>query len=359
MPRPIRAVIRTDALAHNLHAARAAAPGARIWAVVKANAYGHGIERAHSGLQAADGFALLDFDEAARLRQCGWAGPILLLEGFFDSTDIASIGAMRLTPMLHNDEQISMLEHARLEAPIDVFIKINTGMNRLGFRPDRFASIVARLKAMPQIASITPATHFADADTSRGIGEQLGAFDRVAHQAPGKATLSNSAAILEYPNAHRAWVRAGILLYGASPFADRSAHSLGLRPAMSLNSEIIATQTLEAGETVGYGSTFTASRAMRIGVVACGYADGYPRHAPNGTPVWIDGAICSVAGRVSMDMIMVDLTNAPHAHVGSPAQLWGEHVPIDDVAHAAKTVGYELMCALAARVPVTVEREGA
>lgn len=355
MPRPIRATIHRAALAHNLAVARADAPGAKVWAVVKANAYGHGIERAYPALSSADGFALLDLDEAARLRACGWTGPILLLEGVFEPADFDIVASLRLTPMLHTIDHLAWLEAARLAAPIDIYLKLNTGMNRLGFAPSALNDALQRVRATSNVASVSVATHFAEADTAGGIDAALARFDRTVAAFDGARSLSNSAATIDHPRARGDWVRAGIMLYGGSPFADREARALQLQPAMSLRTRVIALQDVAVGESVGYGARFTARRATRIAVVACGYADGYPRHAPDATPVWIDGVVCPLAGRVSMDMITVDVTEAPHVRLGSPVELWGAHVPIDTVAHHAQTVGYELMCALAPRVPVDVD----
>jgi len=359
MPRPIHAVIHQPALANNLEVVRRCAPEARVWAVVKANAYGHGIRRAFAGLRAADGFGLLDLNEAVLLRELGWQGPILLLEGFFQPQDVPLLEQYRLTTAVHCEEQLRMLEAGRPKGPLAIQLKLNTGMNRLGFRPDQYRAAWERARALPCVGSIVHMTHFSDADSPRGIAHQLAVFDAATANLPGEASLSNSAATLWHPQAHRAWVRPGIVLYGASPSGVAAeVSSFGLQPAMSLHSELISVQDLQPGDTVGYGSLFTADRAMRIGVVACGYADGYPRHAAgwgdNPAPVLVDGVRTNLVGRVSMDMICVDLTPCPKARVGSAVTLWGQGLPIDDVAAASGTVGYELMCALAPRVPVTV-----
>ena len=356
MPRPLLATIHTAALANNLAVARRHAPNSKVWAVVKANAYGHGLARAFPGLRATDGFGLLDLEEAAKLRELGWAGPILLLEGFFRPTDIDVIDRYSLTTTVHCDEQLRMLEMARLSKPINVQLKMNTGMNRLGYTPEKFRAAWERARACPGVGQIVLMTHFADADGERGIAEQLATFERGAEGIAGGRSLSNSAATLWHPNAHFDWVRPGIILYGASPSGVTAAiEGTGLQPAMTLASELIAVQTLAAGQTVGYGSTFSAPGPMRIGVVACGYADGYPRCAPEGTPIVVDGIRTRVVGRVSMDMLTVDLTPCPAANVGSRVELWGPQVPIDDVARACGTIGYELMCAVAQRVPVRAE----
>ena len=356
MPRPIHAYIHVDACQHNLAVIRQQASASRLWSVIKANAYGHGIERALKGFSAADGFALLDLDEAQRVRDAGWRGPILLLEGWFEPRDLSLVRALKLTVAVHDEEHVRMLTHSP-GTPIDVYVKLNTGMNRLGFKPDAAAAAWQMLRALPQVGAMTWMTHFANADVEDGLDAALQVFDRVSSEVKAPASIANSAAIMSAPATHRDWVRPGIIQYGASPFADRTAADMGLKPTMTLRSRILAVQTLAAGECVGYGSLYRATRPTRIGVVACGYADGYPRHAPSGTPVWVasadGGKICPMAGRVSMDMLTIDITDAPSANVGTEVELWGANVSIDVVAQRAGTVGYELMCALARRVPIS------
>ena len=355
MPRPIQATVSCAALRHNLSRVRACAPHARIWAVVKANAYGHGLPAAVSGLADADGMALVEFEQAARLRALGWDRPLMMIEGAFEPADLEAAARLRLALVVHSVEQLAMLEAWRGAARFAVLLKFNSGMNRLGLGAAAFRDALARLRRCPAVASIVLMTHFADADVPGGADEALARFEDACGEAPEPRSMANSAAVIDLPRAHGAWVRPGIMLYGASPFEGRSAASLGLRPAMTLQARLIAVQTLSAGDRVGYGSTFTAPRPMRIGVAACGYADGYPRHAPTGTPVAVDGVRTRTVGRVAMDMLMVDLDPVPGAAVGSTVQLWGESVPIDAVAAAAGTIGYELMCALTARVPLQVE----
>lgn len=355
MPRPITATIDLAALRHNLGVARRRAPRSRVFAVIKANAYGHGLERAARAMSEADGFALLEMDAAVRLRELGCTQRIALLEGVFDTGELAAAIEHRLALVVHAEEQIRMLREAPPGADLDVLLKINTGMNRLGFAPGRVRAALETLRSHPGVGRITLMTHFANADDERGVAWQMKVFEDAAKGIDLPRTLANSAALLRYPETHFDWVRPGILLYGCSPFSERSGSEFDLRPAMTLESELIAVQELRPGDAVGYGGIFTAERAMRIGVVACGYADGYPRHAPNGTPVAVDGRLTGTAGRVSMDMLTVDLTPVPQARVGSRVVLWGEGNPIEKVAAAAGTVGYELMCALASRVPV-VER---
>jgi len=354
MPRPIAAHIDLSALRHNLGVARRCAPASRLFAVVKANAYGHGIARVGRVLAEAgvDGFALLELEAAIALREAGYLQRIVLLEGFFDAGELALLAAHRIGTVVHHAAQIALLREAPAGAKLDVLLKLNSGMNRLGFRDAEFRAALDGLQSCAGVGERTLMTHFANADDARGVAWQMEAFERAAAGIELPRTLANSAAILRYPQTHADWVRPGVMLYGATPFADVSAAQLGLRPVMTLASRIIGVQQLKAGDTVGYGGTFRAERAMRIGVVACGYADGYPRHAPNGTPVLVGDTLTTTVGRVSMDMLCVDITHLPQAQPGTRAILWGEGNPVDDVAMAAGTVGYELLCALAARVPV-------
>ncbi|MFT4190383.1 MAG: alanine racemase [Comamonas sp.] len=371
MPRPIRATIHPTALRHNLERVRAAVPDARVAAVVKANAYGHGIERVFDSLRAADAFALLDLDEARRVRALGWRGPILLLEGVFEPRDLEICSRLGLWHAVHHDAQIDWLAAHKTQEPHHVFLKMNGGMNRLGFTPQRYRSAWARLNALPQVGEISLMMHFSDADGTRqgvdGIRHQIDVFDGATRDLPGERCLSNSAAILRYGQGlplRNDWVRAGIVLYGSAPdYPEHDIHHWGLRPTMTLASQLIAVQDLQPGDTVGYGSAFVAEQAMRIGIVACGYADGYQRLSPTGTPVLVDGIRTRTVGRVSMDMLNVDLTPVPQARVGSEVTLWGVAgngavLPIDEVARTSGTLGYELMCAVAPRVPIGVEAGG-
>ncbi|RKP54635.1 alanine racemase [Pararobbsia silviterrae] len=356
MPRPISATVHTAALANNLAVVRRFAPRSKVWAVVKANAYGHGLARAFPGLRATDGFGLLDLDEAVRLRELGWAGPILLLEGFFKPSDLDIVDRYSLTTTVHCDEQLRMIELARLSRPLNVQLKMNTGMNRLGYTPDKYRVAWERARSSTGVGQIVLMTHFSDADGERGVEHQVAAFERGADGIAGMRSLANSAATLWHPATHFDWVRPGIMLYGGSPTGVHAdIATSGLQATMTLSTEIIATQMLGSGDTVGYGSRFTAEGPMRIGVIACGYADGYPRHARTGTPVAVNGVRTRTIGRVSMDMIAVDLTPVPDAGIGAHVELWGPTISIDDVAAASETIGYELMCAVTTRVPVRAD----
>lgn len=350
--RPIQARISLGAMAHNLRVARSHAGTACVFAVVKANAYGHGLSRARRALVAADGFAVLTLEEAANLRQMGVEQPILLLEGLFGADEIATCAELDLWPVLHHPAQLDWWQRQPPARPLQVFLKFDSGMHRLGFPLADHADVVARARKLPGVAGITLMTHFAQADEAAGVDWQLQPFLREMTEHALPWSSANSAALLRYPDTQGAWVRPGLMLYGASPFADVSAQQLGLRPVMTLQSEIISVQALQAGEGVGYGQLYRAERAMRVGVVACGYADGYPRNAPTGTPVLVNGHLTRTLGRVSMDMLCVDLSGRADAGVGSPVVLWGDGLPIDSVAAAAHTSSYELLCALAARVLV-------
>jgi len=362
--RPILASIHTEAFQHNLNRVRQLAPESKIWSVIKARAYGHCFEAALKGLGSTDGFALLDIQDAVWLREHGWEGRILLLEGLFHENELSLVQDLACDLVVHCDAQLEWLERFNAHKPISVFLKMNSGMNRLGFKPEDYRTAFHRLHAAGY--HLHHMTHFANADQidhQPSVGSQLEVFEETIQGLEGSTSLANSAAILWHRNALGDWVRPGIMLYGASPtglYADiEHAH---LRAVMQLHSEIIDIQELQKGDRIGYGGRYEAPEAMRIGVVACGYADGYPRHAKDGTPVWVNntseddaGIICPIVGRVSMDMLTIDLRNAPYAHVGSVVELWGDRIPVDTVAQMSDTIGYELLCAVAPRVPVEIK----
>jgi alanine racemase len=361
--RPILASIHTDAFQHNLNRVRELAPESKIWAVVKSSAYGHTFEAALKGLASTDGFALLNMQNALRLREAGWQGRILLLEGLFHENELALAEELSCDLVVHCEMQVQWLEKYKSHKPFNIFLKMNTGMNRLGLKPEAYRTAFHRLHAAGN--KMHHMTHFANADQVDRlptVGSQLELFNDMIEGLDAPTSLANSAAILWHRNALGDWVRPGIMLYGASPtglFADiKNAH---LKAVMQLESEIIDIQVLDKGDRVGYGGRFEAPETMRIGIVACGYADGYPRHAKDGTPVWVSGGtqdggvVCPIVGRVSMDMLSIDLRNAPHAKIGSTVELWGDKVPVDDVAQMSDTIGYELLCAVAPRVPVVVK----
>ena len=352
MSRPIHATVSLPALRHNYGVAKRAAARSKVLAVVKANAYGHGVDRVGRALADADGFATLEIEGALALRERHPDKPILLLEGFFDPQELRVMAAAGIATAIHSDEQLAMLEAEKPARLVDAWLKVNTGMNRLGFPLGGARAALERLRRSGLTRSITLMTHFANSDLADGVGEAMQRFGEATQGVDLPRSLANTAAIFAHPASHADVARLGIGLYGATPFADRPAATLGLKPAMTLASKLIAIQELKPGDTVGYGSQFRCDRAMRIGVVACGYADGYPRHAPSGTPVMVADARTATVGRVSMDMITVDLTPVPAAKVGSEVILWGDGVAVDEVAMAAGTVGYELLCAVAPRVPM-------
>jgi alanine racemase len=315
------------------------------------------------GFAAADGMALIELDGASLLRQLGWQKPVLLLEGIFQASDLQQVVAQQLDMVVHGEAQLQWLEQAQQQGllsastPLCIHLKMNSGMNRLGFAPDAFRAAYQRLRALAGVGEIILLTHFANADQAAPSilpwQQQAQLFHSVVAGLPAKLSLSNSAATLAHAPCHADWVRPGIMLYGATP-GNGSALDWDLLPTMSLRSELISIQHIAAGDAVGYASRFVAPQAMRIGVVACGYADGYPRHAPTGTPMLVDGLRTRLIGQVSMDMITVDLSGVPQAVIGSPVTLWGQGLPIDEIAQAAGTIGYELMCALAPRVRLEV-----
>jgi alanine racemase len=354
MSRPARAIIDLAALRNNLAVARRAAGSARVLAVVKANAYGHGLQAVLPALALADGLAMVELDWAVGLRDAGYRKPILMLGGFFEPGEVGLFAQHRLTAVIHDSGQIRMLESEPVTAPIDVFLKTNTGMNRLGFEATGIDEAISRLRASGKTGSITLMTHFANADDGVGVDWQMRAFSRATARHGLPVSVANSAALLRYPQVQGDWVRPGIMLYGSSPFPETAAQALGLMPVMTLESRVIGEQRLNPGDRVGYGGTFVAKAPMRIGVVACGYADGYSRHAVSGTPVLVDGRRTGTVGLVSMDLICVDLSDLPEAGVGSRVVLWGEGLSVDEVARYCKTVSYELLCALGSRVPASI-----
>jgi len=352
--RPLKAIINHHALSSNLNYIKKLANKSKVMSVLKANAYGHNLLDVAKTLKASDGFAILSTDEAMKLRENNFGQAILLLEGFFDKDEVNIASELSINVTVHNQRQIDLINQVKPISPINIHLKINTGMNRLGFMPEEINYLLESLDSNPYIEDIILMTHFSTADEKEGIEKQFRIFNSISDKYNYSASVANSAAIIRYPESRLDWVRPGIMLYGLSPFENKVAKDLNLIPAMSLISEIIAIQIIKAGDSVGYGCDFKAIKDMRIGIVACGYADGYPRHAKNGTPVAINGHLSSLVGRVSMDMLYVDLTKIPSANIGSKVELWGEIVSVDSVAEFSGTVGYELICAISAsqRVPL-------
>jgi len=359
--RPIVATISKSALQHNLSVVKQHAPYSKIMAVVKANGYGHGLLNVANNLSAADGFAVLGISEAMILREAGFKQTILLLEGIFCADELKVVADYNIDIVVHSRVQLDMVLNAELSKPVHVHLKMNSGMNRLGFTTDQYVAVFSQLNSSNNVADITLMTHFATADKDPGIEVPLALFQQTIKGLEQPVSMANSATILRYPNLQADWVRPGIMLYGASTVSGIPAAAFDLKPVMQLSSEIIAVQSIQAGESIGYGNRFTATKTTRIGVVACGYADGYPRHAgllgsqhPHGAPIAVSGKVTRTLGRVSMDMLFCDITDIPEADIGSPVELWGKQVPVDTVAEAADTVGYELLCAVSPRVQIKV-----
>jgi alanine racemase len=352
MTRDVRAVIDLTALRHNLRMVRTIAPGSRVMAVVKANGYGHGLREVAKALVSADAFAVSCLDEALALREAGLLHPIVMLEGFFDSDELRAITAHRLDIVVHAAWQIEVLESCRLTRPLRVWVKVDSGMRRIGFQPEQVAAVLARLRASGVVREIRLLTHLACADDrdSDYTLRQLETFNQVSAGLSLERSIANSAGLLAWPAAHAEWVRPGIMLYGASPFADGRGEHPELQPVMTLSSRLIAIQQFRRGDTVGYAGSFVCPEDMPVGVVAAGYGDGYPRHGSNGAPILVNGRRTVVLGRVSMDMLCVDLRGFEAVQVNDPVTLWGKGLPVEEVAAASGTISYELLCRLTRRV---------
>jgi len=353
----IRAVVDTGALRHNLQRVRAAAPDARVMSVIKANAYGHGLVPAAKALAGTDGYAVARLDEGLALRAAGLRQRVLLLEGVFGAAQFEAALQQDFDLMVHSVEQLQLLEQRGRCEGLRIWLKIDTGMNRLGFRVDEFADVRARLARL--VADADPpvlVTHLANADDRRDAmtTQQLRAFDDATRGITGERSIANSAGLLGWPAARGDWVRPGLVLYGATPFPTGRAEDFGLRHVMTLQSEVIAVRRVRRGETVGYGAAWQATRDSRIAIVAAGYGDGYPRSTPSGTPVAINGHRAPLVGRVSMDMIAVDVTDLPAVAPGNTAALWGDRVPVEEIARCAGTIPYELLCGVSQRVQLDV-----
>jgi alanine racemase len=351
--RPLVATIDLTAIRHNYQLAQRCAPGRQAFAVVKANAYGHGAEAVVQALNEADGFAVACLEEAQQVRAVQGQARILLLQGCFEVAELQRAAELKLDVVVQDARQLQALLVAELSQPLNVWFKLDTGMHRLGFTAEALRAAFAQLQDVAYVAERNLISHFACADL-RGhplIEQQVEAFLELLDLPFDHRSLANSAAVLTLPAAHMDWLRPGIMLYGASPFAELSARELGLQPAMSLTGQLIAIREVPAGDSVGYGAAWVAARPSRIGTVSCGYADGYPRHAPSGTPVVINGQRVPLAGRVSMDMLAVDLTDLPQAQLGDAVELWGQQLSVDEVAQACGSIGYELLTKVTARVP--------
>ncbi|MGC8521902.1 MAG: alanine racemase [Steroidobacteraceae bacterium] len=355
MSRLIRAVIDGAAMRHNVEVIRARAPGARVMAVVKANAYGHGLVQTALALAGVDAFAVARLEEGVRLRERGVRAPIVLLEGVFTREQLRAASHFELELVVHDQLQVELLGAEPDTHRQGLWVKIDTGMNRLGFRPEAFGAAYERLRSLrPAPREIRLMTHLAAADEADGrmTREQLERFAAATRGIPGERSIANSAGIFGAVRVGGQWVRPGLALYGASPLPQRTAAELGLRAAMRLETSVIAVRHVPRGETVGYGATWRAERDARIAIVAAGYGDGVPRSLPNGTPVLLAGRRVPLVGRVSMDMIAVDVSALDAVGVGTPVELWGERLPVEEVARAAGTIAYELLCGVSERVPL-------
>lgn len=352
--RPATVTIDLAALRHNLARVRELAPRSRVVAVVKANGYGHGAARVLPALAGAEMLGVACIEEALALRDAGAVQPILLMEGVFEPDELEPCARLGFEIAVHDAGQVAMLEAARPERPLTVWLKIDTGMHRLGVPPGDAARLFTRLRDCACLATVRLMTHFASADLpdTTQTEAQLARF--AALDLSAERSLSNSAGVLAWPAAHQDWVRPGVMLYGISPLFDRDGAQEGLRPAMTLSTRLIAVNEVAAGEPVGYAAAWTAPAATRIGIAAIGYGDGYPRHAPSGTPVLVNGRRVPLVGRVSMDMIALDLGQQPPASVGDPVVLWGSGLSAEGIAGMAGTIAYELLCGITGRVHVRV-----
>lgn len=355
MTRAAQAQINLHALQHNLRRVRAAAPQSRVMAMVKANAYGHGMVRVARALvdAGADALGVASIDEAMMLRDAGITAPITLLEGFFEPAELVLIQQHGLDVVIHHPVQLAVLEATPLAVPITVWLKVDSGMHRLGFAPEQVSGIWQRLNTCRSVrGSVRLMTHLASADdpASPQTLQQLVCFDEATTGIVAERSIANSAAILGWPQAHGQWVRPGIMLYGASPFINDTAIAHDLKPVMTLTSELIAINHYKKGDAIGYAASWVCPHDMPVGVVAMGYGDGYPRHAVSGTPVLVNGKRVPLIGRVSMDMLSVDLSSQPQARIGDAVTLWGEGLPVEQVARCASTIPYQLLCGVTQRV---------
>jgi alanine racemase len=353
MTRPSRVVIDKQALKHNLQRVRELAPDSKIMAIIKADAYGHGLVRVANTLNDADAFGVACLEEAEQLRSASITNPIVLLEGPHKAVDLSAIVQLQLEIVIHNEFQLDILEQATLDKPLQVWVKIDTGMHRLGFSLENITNILKRVADCKNIKpSFRLMTHLATANEQNNplTQQQLENFKQACDGLEAEKTIANSAAVIGFPETHADWNRPGLMLYGVSPMADKHAHELRLKPVMTLESELISIQKLKKGEPVGYGATWRCPEDMPVGVVAAGYGDGFPRHAKSGTPVLVNDVRCALIGRASMDMLTIDLRNQPQANVGDRVVLWGESLPVEEIAQYADTIPYELLCGVHKRL---------
>lgn len=352
MSRPAKVVINLSALRHNFSRIRTLAPDSRVMAIVKADAYGHGLVRIAQSLEQADAFGVACLEEARELRQAKIQQRIILLEGPYSGEELTKISQLGLDMVVHDLSQLEMLEQNQLNKPVCIWLKLDTGMHRLGFSPDLASQALARLEQSAGVKEIRLMTHLASANNREDpmTRKQLQCFSQFNENMSLEKTIANSAGILAFPDAHVDWVRPGIMLYGVSPFSDSNGSQEGLKPVMTLQSRLITVRALKAGDPVGYGATWRCPEDMSVGVVAAGYGDGYPRHAESGTPVLVNGKRVELIGRASMDMLTVDLRSQSQAKTGDPVVLWGEGLPVEEVANHAGTIPYEVLCAVHKRL---------
>ncbi len=352
--RSARALIDIAALKHNLDVIRRLSPGRKVMAMLKANGYGHGMLRVAHALRDADAFGVACVEEALELRDGGIAAPIVVLEGFFANREIPLMAKMNFATVVHHEKQLKALEEVPCDPPLKVWLKIDSGMHRLGFAPEAVAQAherLARISWVQQPVGLLSHLACADEMANDATTQQLKLFKQLTKGWPGERSLANSPAVLAWPETHFDWVRPGLLLYGCSPIAGNVGADHGLKPAMTLESQVFALRHVKKGERIGYGAAWYAQHDTVIGTIAMGYGDGYPRHAPSGTPVFINGRNVPLAGRVSMDMLAVDLGPDSREQIGDRALLWGPELPIETVASAVGTIAYDLMCAVTPRVP--------
>jgi alanine racemase len=357
MTRAARAVIHQGAIKHNLSRVRESAPDSRVIAIIKANGYGHGMLRMAMALQDADAFGVHCMEEAYELREAGHEQPILVLTGFSNHAELKLATRLNTDMVLHHESQLSLLEQYKLPTPVTIWLKVDTGMHRLGFQPDQVTQVMQRIQACDNVTDIHLMTHLACADDRENdmTRLQVNLFNNTVQSLAGERTIANSGGILGWPESHADWVRPGIMLYGVSPFTDSMAMDEGLQPVMTLKTQLIAVNRYNKGDTIGYGANWTCPEDMSVGVAAVGYGDGYPRHAQPGTPVLVNGKKAALIGRVSMDMITLDLRPCSDARVGDEVVLWGQGLPVEMIAEHASTISYELLCGITPRVHVVEE----
>lgn len=352
MSRGVRMRIDRSAFKHNLGRVRALAPDSRVMAVVKGDGYGHGLVEAARSLRNPDAFAVESVDEAVRLRETGFREPIVLLSGFHDPGELDTIAFRRLSPVIHHQWQVDALAREELSFVVAIWVKIDSGMHRVGFEPDEVPGVLERLESMPDVRIEGLMSHLANADdpADPATREQHRVLTGAAAGRAYPLSLANSPGVLEWPATHLDWVRPGMMLYGCSPVKERNEKHYDLRPVMTLESRIVAIKTVPAGGAIGYGGAWVCEAPTRVGVLMCGYGDGYPRHAPSGTPVWVNGRASRTLGRVSMDLMTIDLEGRDDVAVGDWVELWGSNVPASTVAAHAGTIPYELVTRVTRRV---------